>query len=214
MDLARCSATIQASYEILMNHLIGIAGGSGAGKSTLAYGLQARYPDRIEVVHFDDYQKYQADVPVMLGMKNWDHPDAIDFEKLYQDLCLLQKGEDVEVLTKSAKHNPTYEETGRLAITMQAKPLIVVEGYMALTNENIRKLYAMSVFLDLHSDERINRRTKFIDPEYTEQILIPMHETYVEPTKAHADVCVDVAQYSDSAVQDLVVHELQQRGLL
>ena len=40
-----------------MSYLIGIAGGSGSGKSTLAYGLQDNFPDLIEVVHFDDYQK-------------------------------------------------------------------------------------------------------------------------------------------------------------
>lgn len=75
-----------------MSHIIGIAGGSGCGKSTLAYALKDHYPDQIEVVHFDDYQREEADVPLLGNMKNWDHPDAINFEKLHTDLSSLKKG--------------------------------------------------------------------------------------------------------------------------
>ena len=63
-----------------MSHfLIGIAGGSGCGKSTLSYRLKDKYPDLIEVVHFDDYQKEEIDVPFLEGMKR---RDKITYTKL------------------------------------------------------------------------------------------------------------------------------------
>ena len=152
-----------------MSYLIGIAGGSGSGKSTLAYGLRDKFPDLIEVVHFDDYQKMKEQIPVHHGMRNWDHPEAIDFAGLLRDLESLKSGQDVEVMTKSAKHNPDYEKSGRIPHTMKAKKIVIIEGYMALTDERIRKLYDFSIFLDLHAGERMKRRTKFINPKYTEK---------------------------------------------
>lgn len=200
-----------------MNTLIGIAGGSGSGKSTLAYGIQEMYPDLVEVVHFDDYQKKEVDVPVQFGMKNWDHPDAIEFDTLFSDLQALQRGEDVTIMTKSRKHNPEYEKTGRIVYTMQAKPVILVEGYMALTDERIRNLYHASFFLELSDEERAKRRDKVVNAEfkaYRDKILIPMHNTYVEPTKAYADVVVDVASHTAEQVKDIVLRELKDQKIL
>jgi len=197
-----------------MVYLIGIAGGSGSGKSTLAYGLQDQFPDLIEVVHFDDYHKMKEHVPVHHGMRNWDHPEAIEFEGLLKDLNLLKSGQDVKVMTKSVKHNPDYGKRGRIPYIMKAKKIVIVEGYMALTNERIRKLYDFTVFLDLHADERMKRRTKFINPEYTEQILLPMHKENVEPTKEVADMLIDIEKNNDKEVQELVLSQLKERGIL
>lgn len=197
-----------------MTYLIGIAGGSGSGKSTLAYGLQANFPDLIEVVHFDDYQKMEEHVPVHHGMKNWDHPEAIDFEGLLRDLRLLKNGQDVKVMTKSAKHNPEYEKSGRIPHVMKAKKIVIVEGYMALTDERIRKLYDFTVFLDLHADERMKRRTKFINPEYTEKILLPMHKEYVESAKQFANIVINIEKHNNKEVQELVLNQLKERGIL
>ena len=84
-----------------MNHFfVGIAGGSGSGKSTLSYRLRDNFPDFIEVVHFDDYIKEDKDVPFLEGMRNWDHPDAIYFEKLYQDLLLLKEDQKIRFSQK------------------------------------------------------------------------------------------------------------------
>ncbi len=132
--------------EIIM---VGIAGGSGCGKSTLAYGLQNDFPKKIEVVHFDDYQKKREEVPIYEGMSNWDHPQAINFDKLLEDLRNLKEGKEVDVLTKSEKYNPDYEEKGRIPFTLKPKPLILIEGYMILTDERVREFLDYKIFLDL-----------------------------------------------------------------
>ena len=197
-----------------MSYLIGIAGGSGSGKSTLAYGLQDRFPDLIEVVHFDDYQKMKEQVPIHHGVRNWDHPEAIDFEGLLRDLKLLKNDKDVQVMTKSAKHNPEYEKSGRIPHIIKVKKIVIIEGYMALIDERIRELYDFSVFLNLHADERMKRRTKFINPDYIEKILLPMHKEYIEPTKKFADIVIDIEKYNNKEVQELVLNQLKKRGVL
>ena len=105
-----------------MKHfLIGIAGGSGCGKSTLSYGLKNKYPDLIEVVHFDDYQKEEMNIPFLEGMRNWDHPDAINFKQLYSDLIQLKNNNEIAVMTKSSILNPTYEKKGPLSCVKDRK---------------------------------------------------------------------------------------------
>jgi uridine kinase len=197
-----------------MVSFIGISGGSGSGKSTLAYGLQELYPDLIEVVHFDDYQKKKEHVPIHHGMANWDHPDAIDFDGILKDLMTLKNGKDITVMTKSAKYNPDYEKKGRIPHTLKARNIIIVEGYMVLTDSRIRDFFDYKIYLDLNFDERMSRRTKFIDPEYTRKILLPMHKEYVETSKKYADIVIDIGKYDKKEVRDLVIAQLKECEIL
>ena len=201
-----------------MNHfLIGIAGGSGCGKSTLSYGLRDKFPDLIEVVHFDDYQKEEMDVPFFKGMRNWDHPDAINFEQLYQDLLQLKDNQTVKIMTKSSILNPTYEEKGRIQHILEPKKIIIVEGYMTLQNNKIRDLFDLKIFLDIPIDESMKRRDKITyndETEYNNKILIPMHKKYVEPSKENADLSIDVLKNDKDEVFKIVFDKLTEIKLL
>jgi len=186
-----------------MNHfIVGIAGGSGCGKSTLSYRLKDRYPTLIEVVHFDDYQKEEVDVPFFKGMRNWDHPDAIDFKKLHTDLISLIDDKDVEVMTKSSILNPAYEKAGRIQHILKPKKIIIVEGYLALYNK---------------IKESMRRRDKVTyndESEYNDKILIPMHSKYVAPAKQIADLSIDVMKNNKEKVFDIVHKRLSELELL
>ncbi|MCK5630039.1 MAG: hypothetical protein KAI26_05455 [Nanoarchaeota archaeon] len=201
-----------------MNHfLIGIAGGSGCGKSTLSYGLRDKYPDLIEVVHFDDYQKEEMDVPFFEGMRNWDHPDAINFEQLYSDLIQLKNNKEVEIMTKSSILNPAYEEKGRIKHVLRSKKIIIVEGYMSLYDKKIRDLFDFKIFLDIPISESMKRRDKITyndESEYNNKILIPMHIKYVEPIKKTADLSIDVIKNTKDEVYKIVHDKLIELKLL
>lgn len=198
-----------------MSNLIGIGGSSGSGKSTLAYGLQKRFPELIEVVYFTDYQKSIERIPFFQGMRNWDCPEAIDFDKLCSDLTLLKNGKDVEIMTKNEKYNPTYPKTWeRVPHTTKSKDVIFVEGYMSLA-EKVRGLYDLSIFLDLPSEERMERRrTKKQSQEYLDNILLHMQERYVEPTKGLADIVINTREYSPEEVQEQVLAILRSKKFL
>ena len=201
-----------------MKHfLIGIAGGSGCGKSTLSYRLRDKYPDLIEVVHFDDYQKEEMDVPLFEGMRNWDHPDAINFEQLYSDLIQLKNSKEVEVMTKSSILNSTYEEKGRIKHILKPRKIIIVEGYMSLHNKKIRELFDFKIFLDIPISESIERRDKITyndESEYNNKILIPMHIKYIEPAKKIADLSIDVSKNNKNEVYKIVYDNLIQLKFL
>ena len=201
-----------------MDHfIIAFAGVSGCGKSTLSYRLKNKYPDLIEVVHFDDYQKEEADVPIFCDMRNWDHPDAIDFNQLFSDLTKLRDDCDVCVMTKSRIINPTYEDTGRIKHTLKPKKIIIVEGYMALHDKKIRDLFDFKIFLDIPIDESMKRRDKITyndESEYNNKILIPMHLKYVAPTKDLAELSIDAVKNNKDDVFEIVHKKLLELGVL
>ncbi|MCK4809097.1 MAG: deoxynucleoside kinase [Candidatus Aenigmarchaeota archaeon] len=201
-----------------MEHfIIGIAGGSGCGKSTLSYRLKDRYPELIEVVHFDDYQKEETEIPVFKDMRNWDHPDAIDFKKLRTDITNLINNKHVEVMTKSSILNPAYEKSGRIQHILKPKKIIMVEGYLALHDKNIRDLFSLKIFLDIPIKESMKRRDKVTyndESEYNDKILIPMHSKYVAPAKQIADLSIDVIKNNKEKVFDIVHKRLSELDLL
>ena len=201
-----------------MTHfLIGIAGGSGCGKSTLSYGLRDKYPDLIEVVHFDDYQKEEMDVPFFEGMRNWDHPDAINFEQLFSDLVQLKNNKEVAIMTKSSILNPAYEEKGRIKHILRPKKIIIVEGYMSFYDRKIRDLFDFKIFLDIPISESMKRRDKITyndESEYNNKILIPMHIKYVEPIKKTVDLSIDVIKNTKNEVYKIVHDKLIELKLL
>ncbi|NOR85153.1 hypothetical protein GQ473_03470 [archaeon] len=201
-----------------MKHfVIGVAGGSGCGKSTLSYDLKAKYPDLIEVVHFDDYQKEEVDVPFLDGIRNWDHPDAINFKQLHHDLTQLMNDKQVTVMTKSSILNPTYEEKGRIKHTLEPKKIIIVEGYLTFYDKKIKDLFDLTIFLDCPISESMKRRDKIICGDdydgYNTKILIPMHAKYVEPTKKLADMTIDVVKNDKDDVFDIVHDKLDALGV-
>jgi len=202
-----------------MKYLIAIAGGTGSGKSTLAYALRDTFPDLIEVVHFDDYQRLESDIPMRHDMRDWDSPGAIKFNQLVKDLKDLKSGKDVKIMTKSFRHNPDYEKNGqkRLPFVMKSKKSIIIEGYLVLWDERARKLFDYSIFLDIDIEKSLKRRNKVIDhdmTEYTNKILIPGHKKYVEPTKEYANLVVNIEKIGKREMIETVTQKLRDANIL
>jgi uridine kinase len=184
---------------------IGISGGTGAGKSTLCNGLQDKCPDRIGLIQLDDYFKPSVEVSKFLGYTNWDSPQALYLEKLMKDLTELSKGKSVVVNTKNEKLNPEYKNTQkRILVRFMPKPIILVEGYLSLFDERIRKLFTTSIWLDVEHATRWSRRVHFKNDEYEKKVLIPMNNKYVEPTKKYAGHFIDVSKITKEQVLEKV----------
>ena len=79
--------------------IIGISGASASGKSLLANTIVKELgSDQVIVVSEDSYYKDHNNLPFEERAKiNYDHPDSIDHELLYQHLLLLQQGKCVDV---------------------------------------------------------------------------------------------------------------------
>ena len=190
--------------------IIGIAGGSGAGKSTVSYSLVDAYPETYEVVNLDDYQKLKtdSDLPMLHGMINWDHPDIILWDNLIADLEKLAHNQSVTINTWAHRSNSDYVVHGIMKPrTITAKPIIIVEGYLALHNPILMSMYDKSYFFKLDEGVRAGRRDKdaiIQEDDYENLILTPMFEKYVLPTKEVADEVIDVSSLSVEEIADAI----------
>jgi uridine kinase len=200
--------------------VICIAGGSGTGKSTVSYALEDKYPDVIEVLNFDDYQKVgQKDsLPILGGMVNWDHPDAIRWNDLISDLKSLKAGKEVCIDVWAHRSNNDYEKTRKMIPrTIVPKPVLVVEGYLALYNQELNKQYDYTYYFDLDEQTRNRRRGKGTftgKNEYDEKVLNPMFKKYVEPTRYSADQVIDVSNKTvEQVVKILLKNAVLERKL-
>ena len=87
---------------------------------------------------------------------------------------------------------------------------MIVEGILILTNPELRELFDIKIFVHADSDERLIRRLKRDiadrgrDMEEVlsryQTTLKPMHEQFIEPTKAHADIIIPNDTYNTVAI--------------
>ena len=186
---------------------IGITGGSGAGKSTLGYCLKNKYPNIIELIHLDDYFKPLVDRPKVRNLVNSDHPKALYFDKIVADLIKLSQNKSVIIKTKNEYLNPEYQKNRvKIPFKFYPKKIILVEGFVLLYDEIIRKILTTSIFLDMEHEPRWARRVTLSNKnkEYEEKVIIPMHKKYVEPTKKYAEYIINVSNLSKEQVLEKV----------
>ena len=178
--------------------IIGIAGGSGSGKTTVVKQIvKALPPHCAAVVPLDSYYNDTTDLtPEERRQINFDHPDAFDWKLLTEQIKKLKNGEAIEQPTYS------YIESNRLKETIHVdpKPVIIIEGIMALHYKKLRDMMDLKIFVDTDSDVRLMRnirrdvvergRTVDMVLEHYETAVKPMHEQFIEPTKKFADIII------------------------
>lgn len=188
-------------FPLEFNHkitVIGIAGGTGSGKTTVVRKLvEALPPAYVAVVPLDSYYNDTSEMTEEERHAiNFDHPDAFDWKLLIKQVNLLRSGESIEQPTYS------YIKCNRLPETIHVdpKPVIIIEGIMTLLNKRLREMMDLKVFVDCDSDERLirniqrdiverGRDVSMVVNRYLE-VLKPMHEQFIEPTKRFADVII------------------------
>ena len=178
--------------------IIGIAGGTGSGKTTVVKKIIAALPkDSVAVVPLDSYYN---DTTALTEEErkaiNFDHPDAFDWKLLIKQVNELRDGNAVEQPTYSYLISNRLPET----IHVEPKPVIIIEGIMTLLNKRLREMMDLKIFVDCDSDERLIRniqrdtidrgRTVSMVMERYQQVLKPMHDQFIEPTKRFADFII------------------------
>ena len=187
---------------------IGIAGGSGVGKTALAKELKKYFGKKATVLHMDNYQRFKEKLPNLCGMKNWDHPKAINWDKLLKDLILLKNGQTITVKLRDQK---TLKKV-KIASFLPSK-IIIIEGYLLFYKNPIRKLMDFRIYLEASEDVRVKRRTKIKGKRgrYIKKVVLPMHYKYIEPTKKYADLALNTDKASIKYCCEQVVRYLPNR---
>ena len=178
--------------------IIGIAGGTGSGKTTVVKKIVEALPQgEVSVLPQDSYYKDSSHIPVEERQKiNFDEPAAFDWELLISQLEDLKNGRNIEVPTYSYLTCTRQPET----VPMQPRDVVIVEGILVFSDERLRNMMDIKVFVDADADDRlirvINRdciergRTPELVVERYERVLKPMHNKYIEPAKKYADLII------------------------
>ncbi len=178
--------------------IIGIAGGTGSGKTTVVKKIvNSLPPHHVAVIPLDSYYNDTTHMTEEERRSiNFDHPDAFDWKLLIKHVQMLQEGMEIEQPTYS------YLKCNRLpeTICVEPKPVVIVEGIMTLINKKLREMMDLKIFVDTDSDERLIRniqrdvveRGRTVDMVINRylEVLKPMHEQFIEPTKKYADLII------------------------
>jgi uridine kinase len=198
--------------------IIGIAGGTGSGKTTVVHQIMNELPEtEVGIISQDSYYKDNSNLSFdERALINFDHPRAIDFDLLVQHLQDLKEGKTVNQPVYSfVTHNRTDD-----TIFTHPRKVMIVEGILILAHPELRDLFDVKIFVHADSDERLIRRLKRDIAERGRDMdevlnryqttLKPMHQQFIEPTKAFADIIIPNDKYNTVAI-DVVRAVINQR---
>ncbi|MBY0146771.1 uridine kinase [Neobacillus niacini] len=196
--------------------VIGVAGGSGSGKTSVTKAIYESFKGHsITMIQQDFYYKDQSELPFEERLKtNYDHPLAFDNDLLIEHLEKLLRYEGIE--------KPVYDYSlhtrSKEVIEVEPKDVIILEGILVLEDERLRNLMDIKLYVDTDADIRIIRRMSrdikergrtldSVIEQYT-NVVRPMHNQFIEPTKRYADVIIPEGGQNHVAI-DLMVTKIQ-----
>ena len=180
--------------------IIGIAGGTASGKTTIAkkvYNSTSKQ-GTVAMIKIDDYYKKLDHLTMEERNKNnYDHPDAYDIELLTQQLNELKQGKAIE---KPVYDFVEYNRSKNIVEKIEPANIVILEGILTLAIKEVRDMCDIKLFVDTPADIRFIRRLKrdieergrSVDSVIKQYLATvrPMHETFVEPSKAYADLII------------------------
>jgi uridine kinase len=178
--------------------LLLIGGGSASGKTTITHMI-ARRLNGPSVLAFS-LDRYYLDRSSMSAAEiaelNFDHPESIDWARLYGDLRSLMEGKPVHLPHYDFKAHRRFEDT----VPTPAADVIIIEGIFALLFDALLRPATLRLFVDTEADLRLARRIRrdikergFAADRVIEQYLRdvrPMHNEYVQPSRRNADLII------------------------
>ncbi len=178
--------------------LLGVAGGSGSGKTYFASALhKALGPANCEIVcqdnfYVDQSKRFDFDG----GSVNFDHPDALDFSLLASVLGELKAGRPARAPIYDFVTHSRKPQT----VLVEPKPVVVVDGILIFHSAPVRACFDDLLFFDTPEDLRFRRRlerdvrdrgrsAEGVRNQFFRQVK-PMHDQFVDPSKAFARLIV------------------------
>lgn len=185
--------------------ILGVAGGSGSGKTYFAKELKDALGANAEIVYQDNFyidQSHRFDHDG--GSVNFDHPESLDLKLLAQCLAELKTGSATKIPVYDFKTHTRQKEHLHLAPTK----IIIVDGILIFHPDYLRAQFDEMIFFDTPEELRFKRRLERdvnergrtpdgVKAQFLKQVK-PMHDQFVEPSKAHAHCIVkDLGDYHE-----------------
>lgn len=196
--------------------IIGIAGGSGSGKTTVVKAIVNSLNKNVAVISQDSYYKDSSHIPVEERKNiNFDHPDAIDWELLCNQLSQLREGKTIEQPVYSYL---TCTRSKTQTIPVAPAEVIIVEGILIFSVAKLRKLMDIKIFVDAEPDDRLMRiiyrdileRGRSMDTAFEHycDTVKPMHLQFIEPSKRYADIIIPEGGHNKVAI-DVIANTIE-----
>jgi uridine kinase len=191
---------------------IGIAGGTASGKTTVANELIKNLnQEKVTLVNLDSYYIDLSHLDLEERKKfNFDHPDSVDWNLVYQNLYNLFK---LKEAYKPVYSFSLYNRTQEFEVLEPAK-IVILEGLFALYKKELRSLMDLKIFVSAPDDIRLIRRIKRDVSERGRDIdsiieqylnfVRPMYIEYIKPTKNYADIIIQNEKSFKSALNLLI----------
>ena len=187
-----------------MNCVVAVIGASGSGKTRLVKTLVSSSA-RFTVLRVDDYYRVLDHLDFASRDRvNFDHPDAIEFERLAVDLTALRAGKAIAAPIYDFSRHTRASATR----TVNSADIIVLEGVLAMADLATRALVDYLVFvnssLDICLARRVARdatergRSEASVIDFWESRAMPMFEQFVAPWREEADLVVSGERNSAS----------------
>ena len=189
--------------------VIGIAGGSGSGKTTVVKAITDNLQGKsVVVIPQDAYYKDCGDLSdEEKRANNFDHPDAIDWDLLCQQLSELKSGKTIQ--------QPVYSyiscsRSKTETVTVEPAEVIIIEGILIFTCQRLREQMDIKIFVDADDDDRLMRvmardiseRGKdvhWVIERYSRTVK-PMYLQFIEPSKRYADIIIPQGGHNKVAI--------------
>ena len=191
--------------------VIGIAGGTASGKTTVAEKLFAAFSNNAVILSHDYYYKSHDELAFEERCKlNYDHPDSLDTAMLVEHVRQLKLGNAIMHPTydfASHSRNSEWKKT-------ESAEIIIIEGILIFTDKELCSLCDIKLFVDADADVRFIRRLtrdvkergRNMDSVINQYLstVKPMHEEFVEPSKAKADLIIPQGGHNDIAISMII----------
>ena len=206
--------------------IIAITGASASGKSSIASTVHKELCNElgcqeIGIIAEDSYYKHQSHWEMSERVKmNYDHPNSMDRDLLIQHLKDLKNGTAVDIPVYSYVEHTRTGETKHFT----PKKIVILEGILLLTDERVRQLADISVFVDTPLDicfirrlqrdmEERGRSLQSVIDQYRATVR-PMFMQFIEPSKQYADIVIPRGGKNRIAINMLkaqILHLLNQK---
>ena len=180
--------------------IIAISGPTSAGKTYFSQKLLELADDRnihSTRISTDEFYKDLSSIPMEERIKvNYDQPDSIDRTEFEKVIRSLSEGNDVLIPVYDFS---THTRTGEVR-KVEPSELTLVEGIFALTFDEVREHFTISIYVDLEPDLRLIRRImrdtkergRSIESVFNQYMgtVRPTQKEFVQNDKEKADIII------------------------